>query len=345
MFQLMILIFLLSWLCTDGQSMNREKEEMPPLSSFEAHDGRKLNYCLWPSIDENALQLPRETLPPTLVLQFGKGGCIDEYRRQIEVIRDIYPTHRLASMDWPCQGFTPLSAPSIPIHIDHFNQYVTYFQEFIQRVIRDNRPLDMMGLSMGGNILMHYTHKNPTRVRSLILIAPMMGFPTFPLPEWGAYYLSSAICRLGYGYNYAFGQGNYNQEEYKKILLSRKNVDPEKVKALCDDLQTNHRQASSGVTWGWLHAALKASYQARGMTLPPVRLGVISFPDDDIIDARHHDRYFKGPNIPVIFHKNDQIPHDLFLANDDLMRSALMSMRILIHHDENERVNEKKAKL
>jgi len=72
--------------------------------------------------------------------------------------------------------------------------FLRQIDELIERLDLD-APVDLVGLSMGGAVVMHYAAERPSRVRRVVLLDPAYKASAAPvLPEWlGAYTLAISL--------------------------------------------------------------------------------------------------------------------------------------------------------
>jgi lysophospholipase len=109
--------------------------------------------------------------------------------------------------------------------------------------------------SMGGHLMLRHLASGRRSIDRAVLLAPMLGIRTGPIPPSTARRLADAAVRLGFGRRYGLlqrGYGRWQQRPERQDLLTG-----------CPDrfadehwwIANNPGLALGGVTWGWLAGA------------------------------------------------------------------------------------------
>ena len=127
---------------------------------------RSLDYHVW------RWGAPEADAPP-LVLVHGWMDVGASYQFMVDALSEALVQGRtILAPDWRGFGLTKPPAPT-----DHyaFADYLADLDQLLDHCAGD-RPVDLVGHSMGGNVVMLYTGARPQRVRRLVIVgAPGMG--------------------------------------------------------------------------------------------------------------------------------------------------------------------------
>jgi lysophospholipase len=148
-------------------------------------------------------------------------------------------------------------------HIEDFDQYLKDFHEIIEGTIRPeyrnkNVNFNLFGFSLGGHLALRYTQMYPDHpFKKQFLVAPMIQFKSGSIPLWVAKPVSKMICCLGFGTNYAFGQGDINPDTLK-FENERSHHDPVAFQKTVALLKDHKDWVIGGATFGWVNAAFQS---------------------------------------------------------------------------------------
>jgi len=101
-----------------------------------------------------------------LVLVHGWMDVGASYQFMVDALSTDFADRRLIiAPDWRGFGQTTLAAPC-----DHyvFADYLGDLDALIDHYAPDGQPVDLVGHSMGGNVVMQYAGARPTRIRRLV---------------------------------------------------------------------------------------------------------------------------------------------------------------------------------
>ncbi len=222
-------------------------------------DGIGLRYAQWST-------RKKLVLGTILVLQ-GRREFIEKY---YETIADLLSRgFNVTTLDWRGQGLSDrLLDDRNKGYIEDFSQYTSDLDQLIHQVILpgNERPLFILGHSMGGHIALRYMHDHPKVIDRAILTAPMIDIELGPMAAI-ARLIVSTMTSLGRSSAYAISQGAYSVEgrTQEATLLSS---DPERLKIEVEQCRKHPDLALGGVTYGWLKAAFRSVALLRTMGYP-----------------------------------------------------------------------------
>ena len=129
-----------------------------------------------------------------VLLLHGFDSCFLEYRRLIPFLKK---KNKVIIPDLYGFGFCPRSSGNkygFKYLIKHLNSVLNYFY--------DNRPIGIIGASMGGALALEIARQNPKKINKILLLSPagLSGKnPKIPWPlnYFGAYFLKQPFVRRG----------------------------------------------------------------------------------------------------------------------------------------------------
>ena len=108
---------------------------------------------------------------PTLVLVHGVSMPSPTFDPIIQAIRKANPQTQILTYDLYGRGYS-----GRPEFVDYGNKtYVQQLKELLDDI--GLKQIDLLGYSMGGSIISHFTFKHPEMVRKLIFVAPGGTYP------------------------------------------------------------------------------------------------------------------------------------------------------------------------
>ena len=130
----------------------------------------------------------------TILLIHGFDSCFLEYRRLTPLLKK---KNKLIIPDLYGFGFSPRSSGNkygFKYLMKHLNSVLNYFSK--------NKPIGVIGASMGGALALELARQNPKKVNKLLLLSPagLAGKnPKIPFPfnHLGAFFLSQPFVRRG----------------------------------------------------------------------------------------------------------------------------------------------------
>ena len=226
-----------------------DRRAHPPearFSTWRARDGWSIRVIDWPQQAKEARG--------SLLFFGGRGDFIEKYLEPLHHWRS--GGWNVASLDWRSQGS---SRGDIQYgHLDSFEPLVADGAAFIDEWIRSTPgPHVAVGHSMGGHLLLRMIAEHRPALQAAVLVAPMIGINTAPLPECVAVSIAQTFCLLGWSKVPAWRQSERRApagSQRQRYLTSC----PDRYS---DELWWLERQPDYGLgppTWGWLAAAYKS---------------------------------------------------------------------------------------
>jgi lysophospholipase len=225
---------------------------------FPASDGANLRYafsCPDSGIDRDA----------AVLLMGGRAEFIEKHQETMqELCADGY---RVYAMDWRGQGLSErLLRERHKGHIECFDQYLEDLHCFLSLEIVADRdgPLIFLAHSMGGHIALRYLVEKKPAVAAAVLVSPMIGIRTTPLPEGLAPWFARMGVLAGLKNRYIPGAGPCAPER-KPFANNPLTGDRQRFMDERKKIETEPDLAVGGATFGWLRAAC-ASIRTLGLS-------------------------------------------------------------------------------
>jgi lysophospholipase len=158
---------------TSSTSVRRTYPAGSRLEAVPARDGWPLRSFDWPTNRE-----PRGSI----LFQGGRGDIIEKY---LELFGHWhFSGWNVASFDWRGQGGSGrLAADPHVGHCPDFGLWIDDFADFVADwAARTPGPHIIIGHSMGGHLVLRALVEQRIAPDSIVLVAPMLGFETRPLP-------------------------------------------------------------------------------------------------------------------------------------------------------------------
>jgi len=219
--------------------------------------------------------------PPagTVVLLGGRAEFIEKHQ---ETIDDLNHRHlAVYTMDWRGQGLSSrLLEDRHRGHIDSFDRYIDDLDLYMQTMVRPNArpPLIFLAHSMGAHITLRYLRRSAAGVSGAVLVSPMIGIQTKPMPNALVRRLVRLARRANWSERYIPGASFYDPEQ-KPFENNPLTSDPDRFMDEKQKIAANPDLALGGVTYGWLSAAfdsIDAIFTAdswKNMPVPVLMLG------------------------------------------------------------------------
>lgn len=229
----------------------------------------------------------------TIVISFGFTESCEKYHEL------IYYMHRegyqAAIMDHRGHGKSLREVEGIQlVHIEDFGQYVEDFHTFIKNVVlpkAGNAPLYLYAHSMGGCIGTLYLEQHPEIFKKAVLNAPMYGINNGSVPDFAARLLCLGAMLIGKKKKKLFTMGDFDAEE----SFESSGCNSQARHEYYLKLRREHKEyQTSGATYGWAHAALRAARRA----IAPANAANIHIPvllfqavEDTFVRAKEQDLF------------------------------------------------------
>ncbi|MFN7710437.1 MAG: alpha/beta fold hydrolase [Holosporales bacterium] len=227
----------------------------------------------------------------TLVLLQGRASFIEKHN---ELIGDLTQMgYDVWTFDWRGQGGSDrlLDHPQ-KNHIENFDHYLQDMHEIMQQVVKPktNKPIVLLGQSLGGHLALRYAYAYPEDVQGVILAAPMMDVVTKPFPKPLARWIVGSLTALGYGDAYAPGYGDFvpGRSKFENNTTTNDYARWHRQQALCEK---NMHLTCGGPTNAWVHAAMQSmDFLNRPEVLSAIKVPVlwVTAGQDRVVDT-HQD--------------------------------------------------------
>lgn len=188
----------------------------------------------------------------------GRGDMIEKY---LEVI-DHWAGRgwEVTSFDWRGQGGSGrLTDDPLCGHIGNFADYIADLRAFAADWRAEKPgPAVMLGHSMGGHMLLRALAEGMRQPDAAVLVAPMLGVHTAPLPRWLAVAVARMMLASGAGDKRAWTQKE-DSERQRVVRQKRLTHDPDRY---ADELwwRDHSREIALGPpSWNWVAQALEST--------------------------------------------------------------------------------------
>ncbi len=213
-------------------------------STWAAKDGWPIRVMDWP-------QARRADARGSLLFAGGRGDFIEKY---IEPLGHWHACGwNVTSFDWRSQGDSRGDIEDG--HLDSFSPLVEDASELLADwMARTPVPHVAMGHSMGGHLLLRTLAEESPPLAAAVLVAPMIGINSLPVPSWASQALAQAFCAFGWNKVPVWNQGT-------PLLLpgsARQSFLTSCSERYADELWWLERQPGFALgppSWGWLNAA------------------------------------------------------------------------------------------
>lgn len=217
----------------------------------------------------------------------GRGDMIEKY---LEVIAHWAARGwAVTSFDWRGQGGSGrLTDDPMCGHIDDFADYVGDLRAFAADWrAQGEGPAVMLGHSMGGHMLLRALAQGLPAPDAAVLVAPMLGVHSAPLPRWLAVAIARMMLRRGLGSRRAWTQQE-NSERLRRLRQKRLTHDPVRY---ADELwwRDHSRDIAIGPpSWSWVAQALASTAmleQDPGIARVACPILVLAARDDKLVST------------------------------------------------------------
>lgn len=281
---------------------------------------------------------PKNDVPDAIVVCLpGLSEYADKY---FELARD-FNNKNLAFwvLDWMGQGASDRYLPNhSKRHSTGFDDDVADLHYFVTEYIKHSSvhpekgrlPLVMLGHSMGSNIGLQFLAQHPGFFECAAFSAPLMGIPQLNKYPQQLILALSGLLQSFFARAYAFGQGDWRPNMRPTPGYDQFSSDKKRGLIQCYWWDNNPDLRLGGVTFGWLHSALKACKNLEKL-LPKIQIPVlIGIADDDtIVDNQATEKLVKLlPDKTLIHLKGSK--HEILMESDAIRDSFLNGFYDLI---------------
>jgi lysophospholipase len=243
-----------------------DRRAHPPHASFSTwHSADN-----WPIRRMDWLQPAGAAVRGSLLFAGGRGDFIEKY---IEPLGHWHAKGwNVTSFDWRSQGESRGNIKGG--HLDSFDQVVADGAALIAEWSRGEGPHVAIGHSMGGHLLLRILAEHRPSLAAAVLVAPMIGINSTPLPPWLAQSIAQSLTLFGWGRVPVWKQVDNKLAEgptRRKILTSC----PERY---ADELWWFQQRPGFSLgppSWGWLSAAYRSIATLTPQTLRSIELPVL----------------------------------------------------------------------
>ncbi|HNW83634.1 MAG TPA: alpha/beta fold hydrolase [bacterium] len=156
-------------------------------------------------------------------------------------------------------------------YVENFDFFVEDADFFLKNIvlkdIPGHVPVFSISHSMGGAVSLLLGMKNPGLFQKMVFCSPMWGINFGKTPEKAVFFLSTMMCLLGKGKNYAPGKGDYDQKT--AFENNRLTHDPELFSKQKSFLHEHPSFVLGGPTNRWVNESLKAIKKIKNNKLQP----------------------------------------------------------------------------
>lgn len=251
-----------------------DRRAHPPHASFSVwHSGDN-----WPIRRMDWLQPEGAAARGSLLFAGGRGDFIEKY---LEPLGHWHAQGwNVTSFDWRSQGESRGDIRGG--HLDSFDQVAADGAGLVADWLKGEGPHVAIGHSMGGHLLLRILAEHRPPLDAAVLVAPMIGINSAPLPPWLAQWVAQSLTLFGWGRVPIWRRMDDKLAEgptRRKILTSC----PDRY---ADELWWFQQRPGFSLgppSWGWLAAA----YRSIAM-LTPERLRSVETPV--LLLGTEHDR-------------------------------------------------------
>ncbi len=275
------------------------------ITQHDTEDEAKLRVGTWRSPNARA----------TCLLCPGLGDFLEKRAPVAEALAAV--GHDVISLDWRGQGGSGRFGHNMhAVHVDSFDQLARDLGKVCAKLAHPNWPVWLMGYSMGATVALLAITNQQVAPRAVVLVSPMLAM-RLPMPEIAVRVLSEAAVLAGRSRAFACGEaakpdamGTADGE-----LRDRAAHDGLRRLAMAHpDLNT------TGVTWGWTRAALRAMARVRRAPSTGVPTLIVAAQEDRSVDLRLLPDFARRHAADLLRIEGD---HDLFLSGRPVLDQVL----------------------
>ena len=312
-------------------------EQLEPFWQQQSETGHFVNHQ---GLDIHYARLINESAKHAVVVSPGR---VEGYLKYKELAFDFFHQgYSVFIIDHQGQGLSSRRLTNEHKgHVDHFQDYVNDFEQFIQQVVRSSHVGDLylLGHSMGSAIGIRYIQQFPATFVKASFSSPMWGFRSGAMPELFAknmvkfgHWFSQALSKES---AYFLGGKDYDAKPFNENELTGSEV---RYRYFRDLYIAEPKLQLGSITFSWLNAsiaALEQAYQDLDKISMPIQ--VLQAEDETVIDNEAQDRFCQRLQEleQPCFQDNPFVikgaKHELFIESDDKRQVALR--QILTYFD------------
>ena len=245
-----------------------DRRALPPhakLSVWHSSDNWPMRRMDWPQPEGAPVR-------GSLIFAGGRGDFIEKY---LEPLGHWHARGwNVTSFDWRGQGESRGSIRGG--HLDSFDQILADGAALVGDWLQGEGPHVAVGHSMGGHLLLRILAEHRIRLDAAVLVAPMIGINSSPLPSWLAQLIAQNLTSFGWGKIPVWSHESKLQQGSmrRKILTSC----PERYSDELWWFEQRPGYSLGAPSWGWLAAAYRSiasltPEKLRSVKLPMLLLG------------------------------------------------------------------------
>jgi lysophospholipase len=160
------------------------------------------------------------------------------------------------TLDWRGQGGStrPRRNPEA-LQCPGFDRHTADVFSVIARVIGTDRPLAVIGHSMGGHLTLRFLAEHASIVDRAVLSSPMLGVPTGAVPNPLARAIAMSHVAAGFGSQFVWGFRPWQDLAKRREATTRDETQADVHAAW---FRSNPGMRIGGPAWSWLSAALES---------------------------------------------------------------------------------------
>lgn len=211
------------------------------------------------------------------------------------------------------------------VNVKDFNQYVTDFKAFMDKVViqeNENKKIFLFAHSMGGAIGTKFLEDYPDYFDRAVLSSPMLEVNTGSIPKFLADIIVDFEIAVGNGGDYVIGKKPYSAE-YDKDKLNTTSLN--RYKYVHDIIANNEELQRGGTSYNWLNEAFKTTKQiVKKENASNVKIPVLLFQarQDSLVKPGGQNEFAKGAADCKI-EKIDNSRHEIYMEKDEIQKPYL----------------------
>lgn len=280
-------------------------------SVWKAIDGWPIRRLDWPRPDGAAAR-------GSLIFVGGRGDFVEKY---LEALGHWHAQGwNVTAFDWRGQGDS--RGDIVGGHLDSFDPLVADGAALIADWIAATpAPHVAIGHSMGGHLLLRILAERRPPLDAAVLIAPMIGINSAPLPPWLGRQVAGLLADFGWRAQPAWKQQGPASPPFRQAHLTSS------VERYADEAWWKQRQPGFELgppSWGWLRAAYHSTAGLTPERLAGVRVPLLILGTDRdrlVSPAAIHRAAAALPNAQL--HMFHDAAHELLRESDPVRLDAL----------------------